>query len=67
MRKIHVTRQFIEASGRRGDFFQKTKKPFLDKVNGSMSAKFQVYIAFRLAGRRDPIHTYTRIQVKKSP
>ena len=67
MRKIHVTRQFIQASGCQGDFFEKTKKPFLDKVNGSMSAEFQVYIVFRLARRRDTIHTYTRIQVKKSP
>ena len=67
MRKIHVTRQFIEARGCQGDFFKKTKKPFLYKVNGSMSAEFQVYIGFRLAGRRDTIHTDTRIQVKKSP
>ena len=28
MRKIHVTRQFFEASGRYGDFFEKTKNPF---------------------------------------
>ena len=46
MRKIHVTRQFLEASGRHGDLI---KKPFLDKVNGSICAKFQVYIVFRLA------------------
>ena len=33
MRKFHVTRQFFEASGRHGDFFEKTKKKqFLDKV-----------------------------------
>ena len=49
MRKIHMTRQFFEASGRHGDFFEKTKTPFLDKVNGSMCAKFQVCIVFRLA------------------
>ena len=36
MWKIHVTRQFFEASGRHGDFFEKTKNLFLDKVNGSM-------------------------------
>ena len=53
MRKIHVTRQFFEASGRHDDFFEKTKKPFLNKVNGSMCAKFQVCIVFRLARRRD--------------
>ena len=38
MRKIHVTRQFFEASGRHGDLIEKTKNPFLDKVNGSMCA-----------------------------
>ena len=27
MRKIHVTRQFFEASGRQGPFFGKTKNP----------------------------------------
>ena len=27
MWKIHVTRQFFEATGRHGDFFEKTKKP----------------------------------------
>ena len=67
MRKIHVTREFFEASGRHGDFFEKTKKnPFLDKVYGSMFAKFQVCIVFRLTRRRDTnkytntqIHTYT--------
>ena len=53
MRKIHVTRQFIEASGRQGDFFEKTKKPFLDKVNWSMCDTFQVCNVVRLARRRD--------------
>ena len=38
---------------------KKQKKPFLDKVNGSMCAEFQVYIVFRLARRRDTIHNYT--------
>ena len=62
MRKIHVTRQFFEASGRHGDLIEKTKNPFLDKVNGSMCAEFQVCIVFRLARRRDTnkyINTYT--------
>jgi len=27
MRKIHVTRQFFEASGGHGDFFEKKQKP----------------------------------------
>ena len=53
MRKIHVKRQFFVASGRHGDFFEKTKNLFLDKVNGSMCTKFQVCIVFRLARRRD--------------
>ena len=44
MRKIHVTRQLFEASGRHGDFFEKTKDPFLDEVYGSMCTKFQVCI-----------------------
>ena len=49
MRKTHVTLQVFEASGRHGDLFEKTKNTFLDKVNGSMCAKFQVCIVFRLA------------------
>ena len=57
MRKIHVTRQFFEACGRHGDFFEKTKNRFLDKVNGSMCAKFRVCSVFRLARRRDA-HKY---------
>ena len=64
MPKVHVTWQFFGASGRHGDFFEKTKNLFLDKVNGSMCAKFQVCIVFRLARRRDTnkyIHKYTNI------
>ena len=53
MRKIHVTQQFFEASGRNKDFFEKTNNSFLDKVNGGMCAKFQVCTVFRLARRRD--------------
>ena len=67
MRKIHVTRQFFEASGCHGDFFEKTKNPFLDKVFGSICTKFQVCIVFRLTRRRDThtqINKYTHIQVK---
>ena len=48
MRKIHVTRQFFEASGTQGIFFFK-KKPFSDKVYGSMFTKFQVCIVFRFS------------------
>ena len=53
MRKIHVTRQFFKGSGRRGDLIEKTKNSFLDKVNGSMCAKFQVCIVVSVARRRD--------------
>ena len=53
MRKIYVTRQFFEASGRHGDLIEKIKNLFLDKVNGSICAKFLVCIVFRLARRRD--------------
>ena len=63
MRKIYVTRQFFEASGPQGHFFEKNKiTRFLEKVNGSRCAKFQVCIVFRLARRHDVnthIHTYT--------
>ena len=67
IRRIHVTRQFFETSGRHGNFFQKNKKKtFLHKVNASMCAKFQVRIVFRLARRRDThkhinTHTHTHI------
>ena len=54
MRKIHVTPQFFEASGRHGYFFEKTKNSFLDKVNGSMGAKFQVCIVVSVVRSRDP-------------
>ena len=66
IQEIYVTRQFFEASGGQGDFFE--KNPFLDKVNASMCAKFQVCIVFRLARRRDTnkyIHKYTHTQIYK--
>ena len=65
MRKTHVTRQFFEARGHHSDLIEKTNKPLSDKFNGSMCAKFQVCIVFRLARPRinTPInkctHTYT--------
>ena len=65
MRKIQATRQFFEASGRHGDLIEKTKNPFLDKVNGSMCAKFQVCIVFRLTRRRDT-HKYTHENTQKN-
>ena len=60
MRKIHVTRQFFEASGRHGDLIEKIKNPFLDKVNGSMCAKFQVCIFF-FVWPGDVTHIHTQI------
>ena len=62
MRKIHVTRQFFEASGGPGNLIEKTKNPFLDNANGSMYAKFQVCIVFRLSRRRD---TITQLHIYK--
>ena len=57
MRKIHVTRHFFEANGPQGLFL---KNAFLDNVNGSMCAKFQVCIVFRLARKRDTnVHKQT--------
>ena len=70
MRKILVTRQFFKASVRHGDLIEKTKNPFLDKVNGSICAKFQVCIGVSVARRRDTItqihtviHKYANIRV----
>ena len=60
MQKIHVTRQFFVASGRHGNFFERTKNLFLDEVDGSMCTKFQVYIVFRLVRKRDT-NKYTQI------
>ena len=57
-----MTRQFFEASGRHRDLIEKTKNPFLDKVNGGMCAKFHVCIVVTVARRRDThtqIHKYT--------
>ena len=59
MRKIHVTRQFFEASGRHGDLIEKTKNPFLDKVNGSMCANFRSVSFFVWPGDVIHIHKYT--------
>ena len=65
VRKIHVARQFFEASGRHGDLIEKTKKnSFLDKVNGSMCAKFQVCIVVSVA-RRSDTHTQTNTRIYK--
>ena len=51
MRKIHVTRQLLKASYPQGNFFEKTKNPFLDMVEGSARTEFQAGIVFRLARR----------------
>ena len=50
-------RDTVEASGRPGDFFEKTKKQFLDKVYGSMWTKFQVW-PFVWPGGMTQLHTY---------
>ena len=60
MQKIHVTRQFFEASGRHGDLIEKTKNSFIDKVSGSMCARFQVCIVVSVARRRDHRNTNGR-------
>ena len=66
--KIHVIRQFFEASVPQVFFSKKKKKnPFLDKVYWNMCTNCQVCIFFRLVRRRDTneyINTYTHIQVK---
>ena len=51
MWKIHVTQQLLEVSNPQGHFFEKTKKPFLDMVEGSAGIEFQACIVFCLARR----------------
>ena len=57
----------FEASSRHGDFFEKTKNSFLNKVNGSMRAKFQVCTVFVWVGGvtqiNKQIHTHTKKQI----
>ena len=50
MRKIHVTRQFFQASGPRDIFFKK-KTSFQIWSRGCVYTKFQVFIEFRLDRR----------------
>ena len=64
MWKIHVTRHFFEACGRRGDYFEKTKNPFLDKVNGSILPNFRSISFFVWPGGVTQINKCTHIQVK---
>ena len=63
MRKIHVARQFFEASGREVNFFRKNS--FLDKANGSMCAKFQVCIFLAWPGGVTQTNTYTNTHINK--
>ena len=49
--KIHVTRQFFEASSLRV-IFSKKQKTFLDTFHGSMCTEFQVCIVFRFVTDR---------------
>ena len=46
-------------------FRKNKKKPFLNKVNGGMCAKFQVRIVFRLARKRDT-NKYTNTHIYTS-
>ena len=56
MRKIHVTRQFFEASGRHGDLIEKTKNPFLDDsirflVPKNMGIESEIKLLGQLEGK----------------
>ena len=72
MRKIHVARQFFEASSRHGDLIEKTKNSFLDKVNRSKCAKFQVCIVVSVGRRHNTqqihkyIHTHLQVNLRIS-
>ena len=62
----------MNQQGNRGDMWKiharfRYKDPFLDKVYGSVCTKFQVFVVFRLARKRETntlIHNFTHIQVK---
>ena len=62
-----MTRQFFEASGSHGDLMEKTNKQFVDEVNGSMCAKFQVCIVSEWPGgvtnKQTNTYIHTHIQV----
>ena len=63
MRKIHVTQQFFVASGRHGDFFEKTKKSVFKRsmrvcVPNFRSVSFFVWPA-GVTQINTKIHTYT--------
>ena len=66
MRKIHVTRQFFEASRPQRHFFEKTIKNVFRYGLGSVCTKFQVCIFFRCGQKAPYIHTnrHTYLQVK---
>ena len=61
--EMYVTQQFLEANGSQDIFFEKTKKMFLDMVEGSVYTKFWVCIVFRLVRERD---TYKQTDIYTS-
>ena len=66
MRKIDVTRQFFEASGLQGHFFEKqNKNSFLDMSWGVCAPNFRSVSFFVWPGGATHINTYTHILVKK--
>ena len=62
MRKIHVTRQFFEANGPQGHFFEKNKKPVFRYGLGECVGQSVSFFVW--PGGVIQIHTYTNIQVK---
>ena len=64
MRKIHMTRQFFEASGRHEDFFEKQKTRFQIRSMGVCVPNFRSASFFVWPGDVTQINTYTNIQVK---
>ena len=57
MRKIHVIRQFLEASGPQSQFFE--KKPFLDGLRGLPNFRFLSFFVW--SGGREETNPQTNI------
>ena len=64
MRKIHMTRQFFEASGRHEDFFEKQKTRFQIRSMGVCVPNFRSASFLVWPGDVTQINTYTNIQMK---
>ena len=65
MRKIHVTRQFFEASGPQGHFFEKTINPFFRQGLGECAYQISGLCRFSLVSEWDTnkdTHEYTHIR-----